>query len=81
QCTRRPPGLPRPRMDQAAGGQLQRLVRRHALRGSENEEVLPAALEPIVGDTSTVSRQVFEPVQAVKVVDWYPCHGLGFGET
>ncbi len=35
---------------------LQRLVGRHAVRGSQNEEVPPAALEPIVGDTSTVAR-------------------------
>jgi len=71
----------RSELDKARGRQLQRLVGRHAPRGSENEEGLPAALEPIVGDTSTISRQVLERVQALKVVDWYPCHGIGFGKT
>ncbi len=43
--------------------------------------VRAAALEPVVGNTSTVSRQVFERVQPVKVIDRYLCHGLGFGKT
>jgi hypothetical protein len=40
-----------------------------------------ARLEPVVSDTSTVSRQVLECVQPVEVVDRYLCHGLRFSET
>lgn len=39
------------------------------------------ALGPIVSDTPTVSWQVFECVEPVKVVDGYLCHRLGLGET
>jgi hypothetical protein len=43
--------------------------------------VATLALEPVVSDTSTVSRQVFESVEPVEVVDGYLCHGLGLSEA
>jgi hypothetical protein len=58
-------------------GRLERGLGRTARVGPHREP----ALEPVVSDTSTVSRQVFEPVQPIEVVDRYLCHGLWYGET
>lgn len=40
-----------------------------------------AALERVVGNASSVSRQVFKRIQSVEVVDGYRRHSLWFSET
>jgi hypothetical protein len=38
-------------------------------------------LEPVIGDATTISRQIFEGIQTVEVVDRYLRHSVGFGEA
>src|SRR5512134_2507151 len=38
-------------------------------------------LEPIIGNTSSISRQIFEGIETIEMVDGNMRHGSGFGQA